>query len=80
MADDAEPEVRRIVAERLPAGLLKRLALDADWRVRFEVAQRADVVTLHSMRNDDEADIRQTVLQRLKALAQTGTTLGAIHG
>jgi hypothetical protein len=83
MADDAEPEVRRIVAERLPTGLLMRLGKDRDWRVRFEVAQRADLATLHSMQHDDEVDIRQTVQERLGRLTQSTTTdnaSGAIHG
>jgi len=60
-----------------------RLGKDADWRVRFEVAQRADAATLHSMQHDDEADIRQTVQERLERLAQTtpsDNASGVIHG
>jgi hypothetical protein len=60
-----------------------RLGKDVDWRVRFEVAQRADRATLDSMRHDDEADIRQTVQERMAYLDQqqpTDNALGELHG
>jgi hypothetical protein len=54
-----------VVAERLPVALLSHLSRDADWRVRWEVAQRADASVLAGMRNDEESEIRQVVAERL---------------
>jgi hypothetical protein len=66
-----------VVAERLPVALLSRLSRDADWRERWEVAQRADAATLDSMRDDEEPEVRQTVrAQRAREVS----TIGADHG
>ncbi|HEY9237625.1 MAG TPA: hypothetical protein VIP10_02190, partial [Burkholderiaceae bacterium] len=67
-------EVRRIVAERLPAALLSRLAADSDWRVRWEVAQRADAAVLAQLQDDEDPEVRRAVRER----SPQGE--GAIHG
>jgi hypothetical protein len=52
------------------------LAHDTDWRVRWEVAQRADSATLEAMHNDDEPEVRQAVRERLK---NNVTRIGGTH-
>jgi hypothetical protein len=54
--------------------------MEVVWRVRFDGAHRPDRATLHSMRHDDEADIRQTVQERLDTLEPTSNALGELHG
>jgi hypothetical protein len=44
------------------------------------VVQRADAATLHSLRDDPEADIRELVNERLEQLAPTTGGAGVLHG
>jgi hypothetical protein len=69
LSADTEAEVRRIVAERLPAPLLSVFADDADLLVRWHAAGRADIDLLRRLAHDTEADIRERAEQRLAELA-----------
>jgi len=64
MVDDSEAEVRRIVAERLPAPLLAALVDDPDLLVRWQAAGRALGAVLARFAQDPEADVRERAEQR----------------
>ena len=71
LADDPAPRVRRLVAERAPQPLLHHLATDADWSVRWEVAQRlcpqAQGDTLRRLAEDPDPEVRAMAAERLAA-------------
>ncbi|MDT4880096.1 hypothetical protein FQZ97_1158220 [compost metagenome] len=85
LLDDPAPEVRRVVAERLPVALLPRMARDPDWRVRWELVQRADPATLAALCDDEDPEVRRSARER-RAAAPGPRTLpaaaptGAAHG
>jgi hypothetical protein len=80
MADDKDPGVRRIVAERLPSGLLNRLADDEDLLVRWEVIQRALPAVLQHMRQDPDPMLAQAAEARWAQLQHQPTRLEPDHG
>jgi hypothetical protein len=81
MAADEAYEVRRIVAQRLPAPLLGCLAQDSDLLVRWEVTQRAQPELLQALLADPDEEIRAAARQRLADPAATDTPLlGGSHG
>jgi hypothetical protein len=53
---------------------------DADWRVRWEVAQRADPSLLDPLREDDDPLVRQSVLERQDTRQALSLVPGAPHG
>ncbi|TDY17204.1 LRV iron-sulfur cluster protein [Paraburkholderia sp. BL6665CI2N2] len=87
-ADASEVEVRRSVAERLPATLLSRLAFDRDWRVRWQVARRAAGEIVASLMDDADEEVRALARRRrrsgevanLMTTGQTQRSAGVKHG
>ncbi|MCY1546778.1 hypothetical protein D9M68_827930 [compost metagenome] len=53
---------------------------DTDWRVRWEVAQRADPAVLGPLREDDDPLVRQSVLDRDAQRQTLSLVPGALHG
>jgi hypothetical protein len=62
-------EVRRAVAQRLPIGLLSKMADDPEWLVRWEVAQRADEGVLRKLAQDVDEEVRSSARARLESAA-----------
>jgi hypothetical protein len=79
LVHDRESEVRRIVAERLPAPLLEVFVDDPDLLVRWEVAARANGAVLERLVCDPEAEIRARAGERLGRLRSDAET-EAEHG
>jgi hypothetical protein len=67
MINDDAPEVRRIIAERLPASDLAVLRGDHDWLVRYAVAERIAITDLGCLLNDPEPDVQAIARERLNA-------------
>ena len=57
--------MRLAVARRLSEQQLVLLRHDADWRVRYEVAQRIAVDHLDEMVQDEDAMVQEMALMRL---------------
>ena len=80
MVEDHEPEVRRIVAERLPTPLLDCFVNDADLLVRWEAAARALGPVLERLAHDPEAEIRERAQARLQdSVRAEPVEAGAVH-
>jgi len=76
LVEDPAPEVRRLVAQRLPAPLLTSLATDADWLVRWEAAGRAIGHVLEGLARDAEPEVRERALARQAQLDLGAQRLG----
>jgi hypothetical protein len=68
LAGDPDVGVRRIVATRLPKEVAARMANDACWEVRWEVAQRASRAVAERPAKDPEDDVRAAACFRLAEL------------
>lgn len=68
-----------LVAQRLPTGLLPLLARDADWRVRYEVAQHIATAELESLLDDEDEMVREAA--RARPAATRAARMGVVqHG
>ena len=66
--NDAEPEIRRIVAERIQPEALHALVQDPDWGVRLQVAERATRRILEVLIYDTDPDVKEVARQRLREM------------
>lgn len=69
LADDESAWVRRLVAERVPPALVERFRADADWSVRWQVADRADarrqMRLLNELAQDPDPEVALRARERL---------------
>ena len=65
LANDPEPEVRAIVAERALPGLAAALLKDEEWWVRLAAVGNAPLEFLPPMTSDPEIEVREAAQARL---------------
>jgi len=65
LMEDPEPDVRTMVAHRLPVNRIAHLANDPDRKVRMVVAQRLEGAALVPMLNDKDYWVRLVVVKRV---------------
>ena len=65
LANDPEPEVRAIVAERALPGLAVALLQDDEWWVRLAAVGNAPLESLPPLTDDPEMEVREAALARL---------------
>ncbi|WP_228287857.1 sister chromatid cohesion protein PDS5 [Thiothrix subterranea] len=68
MLHDIEPEIRRIVAERIQPEALSALLDDPDWGVRLQAAERATRGMLEILEHDTDPDVKEVARQRLREM------------
>jgi hypothetical protein len=65
LADDPEPEVRAVVAERALPGLAATLLQDPEWWVRLAAVANAPIEFLPPLAADPEIEVREAAQARL---------------
>jgi hypothetical protein len=65
LANDPEPEIRAIVAERALPGLAAALLQDEEWWVRLAAIANAPLEFLPPLTDDPEQEVREAALLRL---------------
>jgi len=65
LAEDAEPEVRAIVAERALPGLAAAMLQDSEWWVRLAAISNAPLEFLKPLTDDPELEVREAAQARL---------------
>jgi hypothetical protein len=65
LASDPEPEIRRVVAERMTPEDTVSLLQDAEWSVRFVAAMNAPIEAIKKIVDDPDPEVRDIVKQRL---------------